>query len=228
MNWKEIFPRRLSWLMQRTRTTQTSIANQLKVSRQAVNQFLTGTNNPSLETLNAIVDLFGVSPNYLLGKDLSEKNLLYAPDGELYYHFVRGKEPALHGALDYSFGIAETNSGIRKFVLLSERNDGILLNPTIIHGQSHLEFLALVALLNVKLNFQYNPFERNDCDIILKYEAFGSTYQAISCDAVTPAHLKSISYSAFLETYHAKSTPEKVLYLAEFLDLPDLWRRDYD
>lgn len=218
---------RMRRLRKKSGLTVQELAKAIDVSPALVGHWETGARIPSPELLLVIAAFFGVSVDFLLAYD-NNNALVFNPDGELYYNFARGEKPSLHGTFDYSFGVVSTNMGIRKFIYLSERTGGILLNPTIIRGQSHLPFLSLVTLMNVKLDFQYNPFEKSDSDIIFQYEGLGHKYQSIVCDFVTPPRLVTISYGSFVENYLNKTTDEKILYLSEFIDFPELWRRDYD
>lgn len=68
---KEIFVNRLNELLKENKITKQSLANAIDVKRQAVSQFASGANLPSLEKLVAIAEFFGVTTDYLLG--LSDK-----------------------------------------------------------------------------------------------------------------------------------------------------------
>lgn len=64
-----MFAARLRELMKTTDTTQTALAAVAGVTRQTISHFVNGQNIPDIETFAAIADYFGVSCDYLLGRE---------------------------------------------------------------------------------------------------------------------------------------------------------------
>lgn len=65
----ESFPQRLRKLREEHGMLQRELAEKLNLSRVAITQYENGKRFPELETLQKIADLFGVSVDYLLGRD---------------------------------------------------------------------------------------------------------------------------------------------------------------
>lgn len=49
--------------------SQTEVANKLQITRQAYNNYETGIRIPDADTISKLADCFGVSTDYLLGRD---------------------------------------------------------------------------------------------------------------------------------------------------------------
>lgn len=62
-----IFSVRLRELVNKTKTTQQQLAEETNCSRQAISQYLDGSNAPNVEKLSNIAQFFNVSTDYLLG-----------------------------------------------------------------------------------------------------------------------------------------------------------------
>lgn len=62
-----IFPARLRELLKKRDITITALAKELKISRQAVSQYVDGSAQPNIERLIKIARFFDVSSDYLLG-----------------------------------------------------------------------------------------------------------------------------------------------------------------
>lgn len=204
--------------------TQKEIAAAIGISRPAISQFTSGTSLPSIDKLVALADHFSVSLDFLLGrKNAKEMKLFLEPDGELYYYFSVHKDNKdnipLHGSFKYSFGIYPDGKELKVFLYLEEQSGGKLINPNILHSTSHLEFLSLVSLLNWKLNFKYNPYDRMNMDIIIPYSSSdGHNYQGIGIREIVPACLYSIDYGNYVEQYLKKSSAEKVIFLEDYAE----------
>ena len=221
---KEIFVERLNTLITQNKVTQKEISEQLGISRPAVSQFTTGASLPSIDKLTALADFFSVSLDYLVGRN-NEKaiELFLKPDGELYYYFSIHKDnknnAPIHGSLKYTFGVYPHSKELTFFLFLEERPGGTLITPNILHSASHLEFLSLVSLLNWKLQFKYNPFDRKNMDIIIPLESSdGCKYQGVKIEEIRPAHLYSLDYCDYIEQYLKKDTLEKIHFLADYLE----------
>ena len=63
----EVFPERLRSLIAKEKITQNTLADQLGITRGAVNAYIKGRSEPGLQYLVAIAQYFGVSTDYLLG-----------------------------------------------------------------------------------------------------------------------------------------------------------------
>lgn len=57
--------------------SQADLANQLNITRAAVNAWETGISNPSIPILVKLAEVFKVTTDYLLGIDTTEKIILY-------------------------------------------------------------------------------------------------------------------------------------------------------
>ena len=62
-----VFAERFRLLMAKGKITQKALADQLGISRGAINTYVCGKNEPCLQYLVAIAQYFGVSTDYLLG-----------------------------------------------------------------------------------------------------------------------------------------------------------------
>ena len=60
---------RLRYLIKQSKSTQKEIATALGLSQQRFNYYANGQREPDSETLCAIADYFGVSVDYLLGRE---------------------------------------------------------------------------------------------------------------------------------------------------------------
>ena len=92
-NYASDFPLRLRKLIERRNTTITALARELKISRQAVSQYVDGAAQPNIEKLVSIARFFHVSTDYLVGlSDYEEKTSegITAQDMGLSEGFARG------------------------------------------------------------------------------------------------------------------------------------------
>ena len=64
---------RLAELLTNTNTTQKALAEYLGMSRAAIGQYSSGKREPDLATLARIADFFGVSVDFLLGRETGER-----------------------------------------------------------------------------------------------------------------------------------------------------------
>ena len=78
-----IFATRLRELMEQTKTTQGTLAKESGCSRQAISQYMDGSSIPNVDKLLSIADFFGVSTDYLLGREekKNEKELQHIVSG---------------------------------------------------------------------------------------------------------------------------------------------------
>ncbi len=67
------FPSRLRKLLDERKITITSLAKELKITRQAVSQYADGSVQPNVERLVSIANFFDVSTDYLVGLSEYEK-----------------------------------------------------------------------------------------------------------------------------------------------------------
>ena len=216
-----IFGQRLKYLRKTLAKTQTDMAVLLQVSVRQYQLYEAGQSYPSFHGLIALADYFSITLDYLVGRN--DIKLFFEPDGDLFYYFAVHKNNKdnipLHGSFKYSFGMYSTLKEVKMFLYLEEQPGGTLMNPNILHSISHLEFLSLVSLLNWKLNFKYNPFDKGNMDIIIPLSSSdGHKYQGVKIDGLQPAHLYSINYSDFVEDYLKKTTAEKVSFLADYIE----------
>ena len=63
------FKERFNEILKNSGKTQTEIANELEVSRQAISEYKAGRSVPSLEKLYVLCKFLDVSADYLLGLD---------------------------------------------------------------------------------------------------------------------------------------------------------------
>jgi len=64
-----VLSKRLKELRLKSKKTQKEIAIYLDITREAYTQYETGARNPDYETLKKLADYFGVTVDYLLGRD---------------------------------------------------------------------------------------------------------------------------------------------------------------
>ncbi len=64
---------RLKQIMAETGVTQQQVAGGIGVSAQAMNHYIHGRREPDIETLIKLADYFGVSVDYLIGRDVPEE-----------------------------------------------------------------------------------------------------------------------------------------------------------
>lgn len=72
---------RLRLLMQETEKTQQDVANDLGITRQRFNFYVTGKREPDNEMLTILASYFGVSTDYLLGKEDKKKPSIPKDEG---------------------------------------------------------------------------------------------------------------------------------------------------
>lgn len=74
------FPQRLNGMMQENSCTQQKLADLLSVKRQTIGKYTNGSTEPSLETLNILANFFGVSVDYLIGREDDFGNITIRSD----------------------------------------------------------------------------------------------------------------------------------------------------
>ena len=72
---------RLRYLIEKSKSTQKEIAASLGLSQQRFNYYATGQREPDAATLCSIADYFGVSVDYLLGRENEKKPTPVSGDG---------------------------------------------------------------------------------------------------------------------------------------------------
>ena len=63
------FPERFRYLRQSKNLAQSQLASLIGVDRTTISSYESNTRQPSLDTLSRIADVFGVSTDYLLGRN---------------------------------------------------------------------------------------------------------------------------------------------------------------
>lgn len=63
------FPERFRYLRQSKNLAQSQLASLIGVDRTTISSYESNTRQPSLDTLSRIADIFGVSTDYLLGRN---------------------------------------------------------------------------------------------------------------------------------------------------------------
>lgn len=63
-----MFGKRLQALRESARLTQKVLAQKVNLSQQTIDHYEKGRSNPSIETINQLANIFGVSTDYLLGR----------------------------------------------------------------------------------------------------------------------------------------------------------------
>ena len=79
--------------------TQQQVSEHLGITRGAYSNIESGKRETDYSTLNALADLFGVSVDYLLGKNAEKK--APSPDGEGAGLALQGRPDQLRSAKDY-------------------------------------------------------------------------------------------------------------------------------
>ncbi len=69
MNSSEVFSRNLRMLLAVHHMTQTRLSEMLNLDTSTVNRLVNGKATPSLETAAAVADIFGVTVDWLSGRD---------------------------------------------------------------------------------------------------------------------------------------------------------------
>lgn len=64
---------RLKQIMEETGVTQQQVADAIGVTAPAMNHYINGRREPDIETLIKLADYFGVSIDYLVGRDVPEE-----------------------------------------------------------------------------------------------------------------------------------------------------------
>lgn len=159
---------------------------------------------PSIEKLIEVSKIFDAPLDTLLGRP----RLSAVPDGKIEYCF-KTTSILLSGEFKYSFGIVDNDE--KKAFLYIEDIEEDLINY-LLESTSQTDFLALVYLLNKKLGLDYDAFENNNIDILVKVE---NMYQEIYIDLGYSARLALINYSEYVDNWLRLSTSEKIKKLEE-------------
>lgn len=69
MHRNELFPKRLQYLRERRRISRKVLSELCGMSSDTVRRYERGEDEPKLSSLNALADFFGVSVDYLIGRD---------------------------------------------------------------------------------------------------------------------------------------------------------------
>ena len=223
VNLKDFFSSRLNQRIALSKIQKGKLAEIIGVSAGAISQFCSGASLPSADTLCKLANVLGVSSDYLLG--LTDE-LLYPladkPEGVLPYWIVlKDKAPPISGTFRYVYGIYPYED--RKFLYLDEQPGGTFIK-NIIDSRSQSSFLSLTSLLNWELKYNYNPFNRENMDILFTFRdnndnietmSDGSRFNGLGIEKYRSIHLYSISpaYHDFLDQYLAKTTAEKTAFL---------------
>jgi len=75
MGVKQLFAERLKELREENNMTQEQLGKLLNVTKQAISSYEKGENEPSLDTLVKIAEIFNVSLDYLFGRTKQKDNL---------------------------------------------------------------------------------------------------------------------------------------------------------
>lgn len=77
---------KLKELRKNLKIKQQDIADYLKISRQAYSHYENGQRQPTPETLQKLADYFGVSVDYLLGRDINP--IMDRPESQIVENFI--------------------------------------------------------------------------------------------------------------------------------------------
>ncbi len=160
----------LKLLRQKYNIKQKDIVDFLGIPLRTYQSYEYGKVDPNLSTLSKIADYFNISLDYLVGR----AKIVQEPEGTIEYAFA-DDSGVLMGEFQYVFGIYDPESFSAKFLYLKEIK-GTLIKK-IINSKSQFEFLALVYLLNNKLQLNYDAFQNNGVDLII--DAYGG-YQELN------------------------------------------------
>ena len=101
---------RLAELRKKANISQASLAKKFKVTQHTVSRWETGDREPDNETLTKLADFFGVTIDYLLGRDIQEtKNDLSADESkkvdEIYEIYDKLSDEAKEKLRGYGFDL---------------------------------------------------------------------------------------------------------------------------
>ena len=80
------FKERLSELRDSRRLTKTQLAKDLNTTRQLISAYENGTTTPNIVMFATMADYFGVSADYLLGREICGRKTITLPAGLEDYH----------------------------------------------------------------------------------------------------------------------------------------------
>ena len=205
---KLFFKNKLFSLIKNNNLTNKALADKINVSKAAIGQFVKGNSMPSIEKLIEISNVFQISIDTLLGRP----KLLNNPDGTLEY-CLKTSNDLLEGELKYSFGILDNNADKKAFLFIDEINGKLI--DYLLESHSQTDFLALVYLLNKKLSLDYDAFENNNVDILIK---LNDHYQEIYIDLGYSARLSLIKYENYVSDWLELSAVEKIQKIKEIYE----------
>ena len=101
--------------------TQEEVGARLSLSPQSVSKWENGTSLPEIDTLGKLADLYGVSTDYLLGRDDAKERRSSSPT--IVIHVEEGGKEEVNISLPYSLAKMFLRKGMH---LGTEKTDGIL------------------------------------------------------------------------------------------------------
>ncbi|MEM1485747.1 XRE family transcriptional regulator [Oscillospiraceae bacterium PP1C4] len=179
-----MFSERLKALRKECKITQVALAEQLGISQQAVGKWETGRSTPDPMTLRKIADIFGVSTDFLIGRDTTEDSSAAWTAGEEVQVPVLGTVKAGYGALafqeDYGTEPANVKNPADYFYLIVK---GDSMEPRIhggdlalVHRQPNVESGELaVVLVDGEEGTLKRVIKKRDAIIL---QPFNQAYQA--------------------------------------------------
>ena len=135
---KEIFGFRLKKLRTKNKLSQQDLGRLLEVSQTTINHWENNRQEPSLEKLNLISEVFNVDTNYLTGKDITTIKAINHITSENYIYdhgnFLTQKEVEIISSLikeitsiqNFNFKNKDKKSNTENFIQEMERRDKIM------------------------------------------------------------------------------------------------------
>lgn len=214
---KEFFAKQISFLMNKMKISKRALAKELGISRPSLIQLVNGKNLPSVGTLVATADFFHVSIDFLIG----HTKLYSEPEGTFDYYVAGAKQKIYSGIIKYVFGIIDSDDSLLCRFLLIEEMDGVWLKELLDdQADDEFKFLALLYLLHRELGFEYDAFNNNGVDLIVR-DKYGE-YRELAAEQGSAAMMHPYVESDIVAKWVALPHEEKIRRLVECDYLRDL------
>ncbi|WP_288935438.1 helix-turn-helix domain-containing protein [uncultured Acidaminococcus sp.] len=197
----------LKFLRKKAGMTAEEVADILGVKKRTIFAYEKNDVKPSYENLLKLADYFNVTLDFLVGR-----SKIYAePEGKVSYA-IKGVRKLYVGDIDYVFGALMVGQYPRQFMLITEKEKGLIYDA--IDSRGSFLFLSLVYLLHQNTGIEYDAFQNNRVDLLIKQH---NTYYEIAIDRAESPMPHALSYDEeIVKEWVAKPNKEKKEILEQY------------